>query len=249
MEELSLLANQVLAECHSTNDIARRLGVSGYPQGTWVSAERQTQGRGRNERTWISDRGNLHLSFLLRDVPKERWTWIPLVTGIRVSDFLRRAFPELQPSLKWPNDLIVRDRKLGGILCEGADEKSGPFVVVGIGLNVTSAPRGPEISAISLKEALGKEIELGNFRSDLIRELSENLHRDCLSSASDLKSAFFTHAYYSAGDQITWSDEVGRNEGMVEGLGDHGELLVKDSSGATKRLFAADLHLRVAKKA
>ena len=134
----------ILDETASTNTVAMRLGHDGAPHGAIVLAERQTAGRGRLGRSWHSPGGvNLYASILLRLPPREqrlaRWlSWIPLITGVAAVHGLLRVSP-LRASLKWPNDLLVGSRKLGGILSESHLAQRNAFVVVGLGVNVNLA--------------------------------------------------------------------------------------------------------------
>ncbi|NUS56649.1 MAG: biotin--[acetyl-CoA-carboxylase] ligase, partial [Streptomycetaceae bacterium] len=112
----------VLPETGSSNaDVAAR---SGEAEGLVVVAESQTAGRGRLDRTWTAPpRSGLFLSMLLKpvDVPVQRWGWLPLLTGVAAARAVSRA-GGIDVRLKWPNDLLVGERKLAGILAERAGE-------------------------------------------------------------------------------------------------------------------------------
>ena len=128
---------QVLEEVPSTNTTAVTLAQQGASDGMTVVAERQSAGRGRLGRSWHSPpRKNLYCSVILRKLPSpDRLAWLPLIAAtaaVRAVQVVSR----LQPSLKWPNDLMIGTRKLGGLLCESGGTGTAMFVVVGIGLNV-----------------------------------------------------------------------------------------------------------------
>src|ERR1700727_2136985 len=125
----------------STNDEARQLAAAGAPHGTVVHADEQSAGRGRFGRTWYSPPGNLYLSVLLRlDRPPERTPELSFVAAITVADAVDALLPkQSRATLKWPNDVLVNDGKIAGILLENADGAQ----IVGIGLNVLEAPRNP----------------------------------------------------------------------------------------------------------
>ena len=128
---------RVVAETGSTNADVAAAARAGAPEGLVLVAERQTGGRGRLGRQWTSPpRAGLAFSVLLR--PKSISGWLPLLAGVALVTAVRRV-STVDAELKWPNDLVVDDRKLGGILVEVVDGA----VVVGIGLNVTL--RGPEL--------------------------------------------------------------------------------------------------------
>lgn len=129
---------EVVAETASTNaDVAARASA-GEPEGLVLVAESQLRGRGRLGRVWSAPpRSGVTMSVLLRPVvPSTAWPWLPLLTGVAVVEAVRRS-SDLDASLKWPNDVLVGDRKLAGILLERVDTPSGPAAVIGVGLNVS----------------------------------------------------------------------------------------------------------------
>jgi BirA family biotin operon repressor/biotin-[acetyl-CoA-carboxylase] ligase len=144
----------------STNRYLMREAATGAPSGTLCLAERQSAGRGRLGRTWISPFGaNLYLSMLWRyKAPPAALGGFSLVAGAVVADALRRiGVPGL--ALKWPNDLLWSRRKLGGMLLEVAGEAQGPCaLVIGVGINLRMAPgqgRAIEQPWVDLAEVLG----------------------------------------------------------------------------------------------
>lgn len=133
----------------STNADAAAAADAGAAEGLVVVAERQSAGRGRLGRVWESPAGaGLMVSVLLRPgVPAARLGWLPLLAGVALASAVGRL-SGLPAGLKWPNDLLVRDRKCAGILAEGG---AGGMVVVGLGLNVTlRADELPRADATSL---------------------------------------------------------------------------------------------------
>jgi BirA family transcriptional regulator, biotin operon repressor / biotin---[acetyl-CoA-carboxylase] ligase len=125
-------------EVDSTNSVARQLAESGAAEGTLVTAETQLHGRGQRGRIWLSPPGKgLYYSVVLRpDLPSDRLLLMTLTAGIAVSETIRRGYG-LMPQLKWPNDLLLEGRKVGGILTEASWLGNRlTYVVVGIGLNL-----------------------------------------------------------------------------------------------------------------
>jgi BirA family biotin operon repressor/biotin-[acetyl-CoA-carboxylase] ligase len=124
----------------STNDEARRLAAEGAAHGTVIHADEQTAGRGRLARRWFSPPGNLYVSIILRpDVPLARCAELGFVAALAVADAVDALLPShTRAALKWPNDVLVRDGKIAGILLEQA----GDAVILGIGVNVLNAPDG-----------------------------------------------------------------------------------------------------------
>ncbi len=155
----------------STNDEARNLARNGALEGTLVWAREQTAGRGRRGRSWISPRGNLYLSLILRpDCPVASAAQLGFVAGLAVGGALCAILPPIERhAYKWPNDVLINGRKVAGLLLES--ETIGPekvdFVVVGVGINLMASPQGTEFPATSvMEEGLGEimpEVMLAEF--------------------------------------------------------------------------------------
>lgn len=154
-----------LESVDSTNDEARRLIEAGERGPLWVVAARQTKGRGRLGREWISPPGNLHASFIVGDCCESAIApQIGFVAGVAAIRALRAATGEQRRfALKWPNDLLLDGAKLGGILLENFGVPSGDaraphrgVAIIGIGVNCAEAPRDLPYEACALS-ALGKQ--------------------------------------------------------------------------------------------
>jgi BirA family transcriptional regulator, biotin operon repressor / biotin---[acetyl-CoA-carboxylase] ligase len=146
-----LVAHEVLV---STNAEALSLAAGGERGPLWVTAGRQSGGRGRRGRTWVSEPGNLFATLLLTDTaPPEHWPELALVAALAIHDAVTEAAPALRPQLfiKWPNDLLLAGQKCSGILIEG--EGGQGAVVVGIGVNCVSHPADTEYPATDLAAA------------------------------------------------------------------------------------------------
>ena len=144
-----LVAHEVLG---STNAEALRLARQGECGPLWVVADRQTAGRGRRGRTWISPPGNLYASLLLTEAaPVEHWPELSFVAALAVHDAVVEVAPDLKPRLaiKWPNDLVLAGAKFAGILIEGENGA----VAVGIGINCADHPAGMDYPATDLAAA------------------------------------------------------------------------------------------------
>ncbi|CAM3807304.1 biotin--[acetyl-CoA-carboxylase] ligase [Smaragdicoccus niigatensis] len=148
----------VVAVTGSTNaDLVSVAGDRGADRKVLI-AESQTKGRGRHGREWVSPpQAQIAMSMLLRipEVPASELGWIPLLTGIAVTDALR-SVAEVDAVLKWPNDLLINDKKVAGILAEMAGVGKDAAVVVGLGLNVSLKADElpvPEATSLVLEEA------------------------------------------------------------------------------------------------
>src|SRR5215472_16671402 len=142
---------RVVDETGSTNADVLALAQAGEPEGLVLVAETQTAGRGRLGREWISEPGAaLTFSFLLRPAPvaQANWGWLPLLAGVAVASAIR-SVTAVPAALKWPNDVLVGDRKLGGILAE----RVRAAVVVGIGLNITGGAPVPAATSLQAQGA------------------------------------------------------------------------------------------------
>lgn len=126
----------------STNDDLLEAGKLGAPHGTGLAARAQTAGRGRRGHTWDSTAGNLLLSIVVRpNVNPAKYSGLAAVCGLAVLETLEKQGLATEIGLKWPNDLVARGRKLGGILVEAARDNEGKsFAVCGIGVNVSYTP-------------------------------------------------------------------------------------------------------------
>jgi BirA family transcriptional regulator, biotin operon repressor / biotin---[acetyl-CoA-carboxylase] ligase len=146
-------------ETTSTMDEAMRLARNGCPDFTVVLAQRQTHGRGRMRRSWVSTDGGLYFTVVIRpDIPMVLSGLVNLAAAIDMADLLRSLY-RADVGLKWPNDILVNDKKICGILSQmEAEGDQMAYMSIGIGLNVNNTPEKREPMAISLKTLLGRTI-------------------------------------------------------------------------------------------
>ena len=161
------------ARIGSTGDRARELVAEGWPRPAVVVAERQSAGRGRRGRSWVSDTP-LGLWFTLAaDADAEGTAALPLRVGLGVARGLEALVPGMRIEVKWPNDLLAGGKKLGGVLCEQA----GGAILAGVGLNLNHAlgdlPAGLETPATSVRVASGLRVSRGRALARIIDELPE----------------------------------------------------------------------------
>lgn len=219
----------------STNTDALEAARSGAPHGSVYFADEQRAGRGRGDHGWQSAAGQgLYVSVLLRlALPAERLQLLPLAAGLAAAEAIRSA-GGLTTDLRWPNDLLIGDRKTGGVLVESkTDGTELAFAVIGIGINVHQRGFDPHLTtpATSLDLEAGRVIN----RQLLLIALLESLEREALklqeSDAGTTTPARVAHA-------STWIH--GRNvevhgaqacTGVTAGLNENGFLLVKTATG------------------
>jgi BirA family biotin operon repressor/biotin-[acetyl-CoA-carboxylase] ligase len=210
----------------STNDRARELAQAGAPHGTLVTAGEQSAGRGRQGRTWSAPAGRaLLMSLVLRDPP----TLLPLVAGVAVAEV---AGPDAR--VKWPNDVLVDDRKVAGILAEGRPQDG--WAVLGIGINVALRVEDlpPELHATAGT--------LGRSPADVEPTLARLL--DALERALALDGGELLARYRERdalrGREIAWGDA----SGVAAGIDGEGRLVVELAGGGRTALSAGEVHLR-----
>ena len=128
----------IFQTCSSTNDIAIDKAKQGLPEGSSYLAYSQSMGRGRNNNKWESMNGNLFLSTIFRpEKEKNYWHQLSLIVGFSIFEVLiNLGIDANQVQLKWPNDVLVDNKKISGVLLESFNN----FVVVGIGLNISKNP-------------------------------------------------------------------------------------------------------------
>ena len=175
----------VVDEVASTNTLAAVLAQENAPEGTVVVAETQTAGRGRLGRQWHSPPGkNLYCSILLRSMPpgdrQALWlSWVPLIAALAVNRAVQ-VVANLKPSVKWPNDILIGSRKLGGVLCEsGGLGTAQAFIVVGVGLNVNIRRDEFPVALRELATSLMIEAQHPFDRSALLAILALELETRC----------------------------------------------------------------------
>lgn len=158
----------------STNDDLLEAGKLGAPHGTGLAARTQTAGRGRRGHKWDSTAGNLLLSIIVRPkVSPAKYSGLAAVCGLAVLKTLEKQGLATEIGLKWPNDLIARGRKLGGILVEAARDNEGkPFAVCGIGVNLNYTPQevlDGGLAAIGLSDLSENVPAVGALVEDVYR--------------------------------------------------------------------------------
>jgi BirA family biotin operon repressor/biotin-[acetyl-CoA-carboxylase] ligase len=218
----------------STMFEASRLAAAGAASGTTVVAEEQTAGQGRHGHSWHSEPGaGLYLSVILR-FPFEPET-VPVVTlalGLAVVEAIHET-TGIVCDLRWPNDVLIRDRKCAGILTQ----LEGAAVIAGIGINVNHSAFPEELSAVatSLRIASGRE----QSREDLLTKLLPTVDSYCGLLAHQGKGPIldmFTNASsYVRGRRVKIDDTV---EGMTAGLNESGFLLLRDDAGKQHTILA-----------
>lgn len=236
----------------STNTEAMNQAKRGADEGLCVVADRQTAGRGRHGRIWISEKNaGLYFSIVLR--PKIEMRFLPLITlmsAIAVADSLRETF-NLEPDIKWVNDIHIGEKKICGILAEMTETTKGAAVIVGIGINLKSSNFPAEIAEIatSLEAETGNEIKKDELLNSLARFLNyfyEILQSD--GGAKIIVEEWSKRSSYALGKEVKVKLENETVFGVTDGLEENGALRVKTDSGEIRIVQAGDVeNLRKAK--
>ena len=237
-----------LTETGSTNTRALERADQGAISGTWVIADRQSAGRGRSGRSWVSPAGNLHASLILRDVfPLERAAQLALVSGVALHAALSAAGAgELSGrlELKWPNDVLLGRHKLGGILVESsvAGRDRGALAVIGIGLNLAHHPETPEFAATSLG-AEGLNVAPMNFLPSLDASMQEWIGTWASGDGFDLVRAAWLERSLPVGTALSVNSGQGVLRGSFAGLAADGALLITPAPGVQQTVTFGDVAL------
>src|SRR5215469_15521424 len=216
----------------STNRVAMDLGYTGAAEGTVVLAEEQTAGRGRSGRTWHSERGaGLYVTLLLRPKLSPAHAAIKTQAG-------------LIPELKWPNDLILNGKKIGGILTEmHAEPSQVRFVVVGIGINVNQEKFPAEISsaASSLRKESGRSHSRVELLVRLLSQFESDYNRFLREGAPFAVQRFLSVSSFAEGRRVRVDSGHDSYVGTTAGLSPEGLLLVAKDDGTLVTVIAGDV--------
>lgn len=226
--------------CQSTNDEARRLARDGAADGTLVLTERQEAGRGRRGQAWHCPAGEgIACSLVIRPTePAALWPRLALAAGLGVAEGLARL--GVHADLKWPNDLQIQGRKLGGILTEVA---GGEAVICGVGLNVsvTDFPTGLQTPATSLLLATGRLFDREEVLAVVVPAVLQRC-REIGVGFSELCQAWSQRSSLN-GEKVTLQTAAGGKTGTVTGIGSSGELLLETEQGIESILQAEEVRL------
>jgi BirA family transcriptional regulator, biotin operon repressor / biotin---[acetyl-CoA-carboxylase] ligase len=229
----------------STNTVALKLAEN-TSEGTVVLADSQEKGRGRLGRTWVSPPGvNLYMSVILKpDVDPKDITLITILSAVACANALRRT-TSLEITIKWPNDLIIHGRKMGGILTETRTERKGRlFAVVGIGININTDLhefyQDIRDIATSIKNETGRIFSREEIAAEILNEmdrwymvLKTNDKKRLFDKWKELSSTLGKQVVvYTAHETLT---------GLAEAIDDEGMLIVRLLSGQLKKISSGDL--------
>jgi BirA family biotin operon repressor/biotin-[acetyl-CoA-carboxylase] ligase len=229
----------------STNIEALNQAKLGAEEGLCIVAREQTAGRGRHGRAWVSAKDvGLYFSIVLR--PTIEIKFLPLLTlmsAVVVSETLQQIY-QLKTDIKWANDIHVGDKKICGILAEMAETKKGLAIVVGIGINLTSANFPPEIesTATSIEAEFGAKPHVEFILQNLTKQFAKfyRIFSDT-GGAEKIREEWAKKSSYFFGKAVSVKMENETIFGKTCGIEENGALRVKTYSGAIKIVQAGDV--------
>lgn len=227
------------SQTDSTNERARELAIGGAPSGTVVTASEQTAGRGRGGRRWTAPPETALLySAVLRPLDL-RHLLLPIAVPVAVCEACEEEV-ELQCGIKWPNDVWLEGRKLGGILIEARPPE---WAVIGVGVNVSIPDDGFPDDLRWPATSLGGGAEVESLRVRLDRSLGRWVE----APAEDVLGEFERRDVLR-GREIAWEgggpDQLDRS-GVADGIDSHGNLIVRGADGSVATLGSGEVHLRL----
>ncbi len=232
----------------STMDKAREMARTGARHLTVIVAEKQTKGRGRLNRTWLSSKGGLWFTIILKpDLPPVLSFRVNFAASLCLAKTLIKLF-KINASIKWPNDILVNGKKLAGLLSEmetKADMIS--FVNIGIGLNVNNSPEEMEPNAVSIKNILNREVSrkkilttfLDEFKLELAAIHDKNLHGENKNIIDKWKKYTST-----IGKQVTIETSGSISHGLAVDVDSSGALILQQENGTQKKIIYGDCFYR-----
>jgi BirA family biotin operon repressor/biotin-[acetyl-CoA-carboxylase] ligase len=230
-------------EIDSTNAEALRRMRAGERGPLWITAERQTAGRGRRGRSWASLTGNLHASLLLTDPgPAEYWPQLSFVAALSVHDAVVEVAPEIKPmlGLKWPNDLLLSGAKLAGILIEGEGREEEGAVAIGIGVNCAAHPADTAYPATDLRSAGATVATAELFSALSLKMLGRLAQWNRGEGFATIRTDWLARAT-GVGERIRIALADREIVGRFEGLDDAGGLVLVNADGSNTAVTAGDV--------
>jgi BirA family transcriptional regulator, biotin operon repressor / biotin---[acetyl-CoA-carboxylase] ligase len=226
----------------STMEAARQAAGQGAPEGTVVIADEQTAGKGRLKRAWVSPKGNIALSVILRPALPRLPSLIMLASLAAARTI--ESVAGLKTDIKWPNDILVGGRKVGGILIENDIMGDSVTSIIGIGMDVNlNLADYPEIAGIatSLSHEVGGEVSRLKVVRQLLAEL-ESLYTSLAAGGSLFEE--WRDRLVTLGREVRATTPEAVYEGVAESVDTDGSLLIRNADGSLTRIVAGDVTLR-----
>ena len=231
-------------ETDSTNEEAKRRARAGAREGTLIWSEKQSGGKGRQGRSWVSPPGNLYMSVILKpNRPPAEAAQLSFVSALAVGEALMAlASDHTRLSYKWPNDVLLEGRKVSGILLESDGGVDGhlAWLVLGIGVNVASSPRNLSFEATDLA-ACGADVSAADVLSAVSEAFLTALQRWQTEGFGPIRERWLSRAA-NLGEMIEVHLPAETIQGRFEGLDDSGALLLGGADQSVRRISAGDVY-------
>lgn len=236
------------ASVDSTNNKCQELAKNGAPHGTLVVAEEQVGGKGRLGRVWFSPKGkNINMSFILRpNLEIHRCPQLTLLSAVSIVEVVREQYG-IDASIKWPNDVLIKGKKICGILTElNAEADRINWVVVGIGINVNLEEKDfpPEVLevATSLLMEKGEPLLRVPLIQQVLKRFEELYELYVAEGFKPIKDRWERQAI-TIGKKVTIRTLQGTFDGIAEGINESGVLLVRKEDGTLQQVYSADVEI------
>ena len=230
-------------EIDSTNEEARRLAAQGERGPLWLSAGRQTAGRGRRGRAWESPAGNMSATLLIApNKPASECAQLSFVTAIAATDATSGFAPSADIKVKWPNDVLAGGRKIAGILLESASgaDAALAYLAIGIGMNLAHFPPDTEFPATSLA-ALGVAAPSPNAAlTQLAAQFAKWYDVWMTNGFSPIQDAWLARAA-GLGTRIRARLTNEETSGVFEGIDTTGALILRETQSRTRTISAGEV--------
>lgn len=217
----------------STNLYAKEKAEEGISENTVIWAHRQSAGRGRHGNNWDSPEGNLYMSLIIKlELDKKHIGQLSFIASVALANVLSNLLDRKNKiNLKWPNDVLINDKKLAGILVE--TEANADWAVIGMGVNVKSAPDG----AVCLKD-VGVNIEVKDLLDMLLDQIKVLLRQDF----KHIREIWLKHAY-KVNEEIRARLSKETLFGIFRGIDEDGVLLLEMKDGTLRKINSGEVFI------
>lgn len=232
----------------STNSVAKYFAKNNADNGTIIISKTQRMGRGRNNNSWISPKGGLWMSIILKpDISTDKVQYLTLIAGISLSKTINENF-DLKSKIKWPNDVYINDKKISGILTEShITKQSVDYLILGIGVNINNSKsdlnRNLRETATSLKDELKHKIDIFDFLNKFLKNME--YYYNILSNKEFNRILSDWRILSNTLGKIV---EVKQINNIIIGeaydIGYDGSLIIKEENGEFRTIIAGDCSIK-----
>lgn len=234
---------EVYEELTSTNAEARRRGEAGEASAAWITAKRQTAGRGRRGRSWSTGEGNLAATlYMVAEAPPVQAAQLSFVAALAAADLADTCLGSGVARLKWPNDVMIHGRKAVGILLESGARSDGRlWLAVGIGVNLAHAPQDVERPAAAFADHMTTPPPAPLDALEVLAQAFERRRADWAREGFTAVAAAWTERAHGLGERCEARLPDRTLHGIAEGLDPDGALRLRLDDGRMERISAGDV--------